>query len=420
MSARRQPPAGLRIAILTPTLAGQGAERKALSIASGLIGRGYEVDLLLERLVCHYPDETPGAARLFFTSGRGDDRTRANLRRMAAAPRPLVPAPLPWRVRYPRLALAAKLDGRQRPLLASTRLPRWAAGVAAYLESERPGGVLAMNVLSAAAATMALRLARHRPARVVATLHDVLRNRRLRRRAHRAYPYADAAVGVSHGVAAQFAAIPGLEPGRVHTIYNPVVPADLDKRAGAPVEHPWLRGEAAGGCPVILAVGRLRRVKDFPNLLAAFARLLARRRPARLIVLGQGSLRPRLLSLARELGVAEHVDFPGFVENPYAFLARASLFVLSSRHEALPTVLIEAMACGCPVVSTNCPFGPREVLEGGRFGELVPVGDPDALAGAMERALDAPPRPDALRERAAFFGIERAVDRYEELLAGGA
>lgn len=409
-------PSRSRIAILTPTLAGQGAERKALFIASGLIERGHEVDLLLNRLVCHYPDETPGAARLFFTSSRSDDRTRANLRRMAAVLRPLAPAPLPWRVRYPRIALAAKLDRRQLPLLASTRLPRWAAGVAAYLDRERPGGLLAMNAVSAAAATMALRLARHRPARVVATLHDALRNRRLRRRAHRSYPYADAVAGVSHGVSAQFAAIPGLAPGRVHTIYNPVVSADLARRIREPVEHPWLRDEAAG-YPVLLAVGRLRRVKDFPNLLSAFARLLARR-PARLIVLGQGSLHRRLLSLARELRVAEHVDFPGFVENPYAFMARASLFVLSSRNEGLPTVLIEAMACGCPVVSTDCPFGPNEILEGGRFGELVPVRDPAALAGAMERALDAPPRPDALRERAAFFGIETAVDRYEELLVG--
>ncbi len=415
MSARSRPPSGLRIAILTPTLAGQGAERKALSIASGLIERGHEVDLLLNRLVCHYPDETPGAARLFFTSSRSDDRTRANLRRMAATPRPLVPAPLPWRVRYPRIALAAKLDRRQLPFLASTRLPRWAAGVAAYLDRERPVGVLAMNAVSAAAATMALRLARHRPARVVATLHDALRNRRLQRRAHRSYPYADAVVGVSHGVSAQFAATPGLGSSRVHTIYNPVVSDDLDRRLREPVEHPWLREEA--GCPVLLAVGRLRRVKDFPNLLNAFAGLLARR-PAKLIVLGQGSLHRRLLSLARELGVAEHVDFPGFVENPYAFMARASLFVLSSRNEGLPTVLIEAMACGCPVVSTDCPFGPNEILEGGRFGELVPVRDPDALAGAMERALDAPPRSDALRERAAFFGIETAVDRYEELLSG--
>ena len=135
-------------------------------------------------------------------------------------------------------------------------------------------------------------------------------------------------------------------------------------------------------------------------------------------MLGEGRLRPKLLSLARELGVAEQVDFPGFRENPYAFLARADLFVLSSRNEALPTVLIEAMACGCPVVSTDCPYGPREILEDGRLGPLVPVGDADALAEAMARVLDAPPSRDLLRERASFFSVERAVDRYEEMLLG--
>ena len=122
--------------------------------------------------------------------------------------------------------------------------------------------------------------------------------------------------------------------------------------------------------------------------------------------------------MAQRLGIAEHVDFPGFVENPYAFLAKAALFVLSSRNEALPTVLIEAMACGCPVVSTDCSFGPSEILQEGKFGALVPVGDAEALAAAMGRTLDEPPRRATLRERASFFSIERAVDQYEKLLLG--
>ena len=130
-------------------------------------------------------------------------------------------------------------------------------------------------------------------------------------------------------------------------------------------------------------------------------------------------MRPMLLALVKKLRLEERVDFPGFMENPYAFLAKADLFVLSSRNEALPTVLIEAMACGCPVVSTDCPYGPREILEDGRLGPLVSVGDADALAAAMARTLDDPPRSDMLRMRAGFFSIERAVDRYEQLLLGG-
>ena len=409
-----QPSAVRRISILTPSLAGQGAERKALYVAAGLLERGYEVDLLLQRLVCHYPEEVPEGARLFFQSKRTDERTRKNLERVPATPRPLVPDVLPWRVRSPRMWLAGRLQRRQLRLLASARLPRWAAEVAAYLDRERPDAVLAMNVLAAVTAAMALRIAR-RPARVVATLHQVLKTGRLRYRARHAYPHADEVVGVSHGVSTEFGRIPGLERGRVHTIYNPVVSAHLIEGARRPPNHPWLDGCEA---PLILAAGKLNKGKDFSTLLTAFARLLGRR-PARLIVLGEGRLRSKLRSLARKLRITEHVDFPGFEENPYAFFARADLFVLSSRSEALPTVLIEAMACGCPVVSTDCDFGPREILEGGRYGALVPVGDPAALSAAMARTLDDPVPREVLRGRASFFSAERAVERYEALLLGG-
>ena len=402
-----------RRSILTPSLGGQGAERKALYVAAGLIERGHEVDLLLQRLVCHYPDEVPEGARIFFQSRRTDERTRKNFERMPAVPRPLVPERRPWRVRCPRIGLASRLNRGQLPLLASTRLPRWAVEAAAYLDRERPDALLAMNVLAATAAGMALHLVR-RPPRVVATLHEVLKTGRLRYRARQAYPHAGAVVGVSHGVSTEFEKVPGLERGRIHTIYNPVVSPHLMRGVRQPANHPWMDGS---GAPVILAVGKLNKGKDFSTLLDAFARLLAQR-SARLIVLGQGRLRPNLLSLSRKLGVAEHVDFPGFMENPYAFLARADLFVLSSRSEALPTVLIEAMACGCPVVSTDCDFGPREILEEGRYGALVPVGDPEALSAAMARTLDDPLPRSVLRERASCFDAESAVEQYEKLLLG--
>ena len=135
-----------------------------------------------------------------------------------------------------------------------------------------------------------------------------------------------------------------------------------------------------------------------------------------MIVLGEGPLRPTLLALAHNLHISEYVDFPGFVSNPFAYLAKAHLFVLSSRHEGLGNVLIEAMACGCPVVSTDCPFGPAEILENGRWGKLVPTEDPEALAQAMIHTMDTPPQRDTLRERASYFSVDRAVDRYEELL----
>ena len=298
-------------------------------------------------------------------------------------------------------------------LLASSRLPRWSAAIAEYLDREKPDAVFAQDVGATAVQMMAGHLAVHQ-ARTVAVLHVGISSGRGHRRAERVYVRADAAVGVSAGTAADLARLPGMARERVHVVYNPVVTEEMERKSREPVDHPWIGGT---GPPVFLAVGRLDAQKDFPTLLAAFARLLTRR-PARLVVLGEGKRRPHLLSLARRLGVDEHVDFPGFVDNPYAFMARAFLFVLSSRREGLPTVLIEAMACGCPVVSTDCPHGPREILEDGKHGPLVPVGDAEALAAAMARTLDAPPRPEALRERASFFNVARAIDRYEELLFG--
>ena len=402
-----------RIAVLSPTLAGGGAERKALSIAAGLLERGHEVDILVHRLVCHYPDEVPNRARLIYLSNRGGDETRGLLDRLAVVPQPLFPERIPWRARIPRTALLCKVREKQLPLLMTTRPPRWAAGIAAYVDRERPSALLAVNILAVTATTMAASLIR-RPTRVVGTLHDVLSSGRLHQRARRSYPFADCAVGISRGTTAELERIPGMARDRIHTIYNPVVSTDIDRRARESPRHPWFDDRPY---PVILAIGRMKKVKDFSTLLRAFARLLVRR-PARLIVLGKGRLQPSLLSLARELGVAEHVDFPGFKENPYAFLAKADLFVLSSRHEALPTVLIEAMACGCPVVSTDCPFGPREILEDGRLGPLVPVGDAEALADAMALTLEEPPEREALRQRASFFSVDRAVDQYEKLLLG--
>ncbi len=407
--SQRLPPG--RIAILAPSLAGRGAERKALYIAAGLLERGHEVALLLQRLICHYPEEVPDGVRIFFSSGRSDPRTRENLKRVASVPRPLVPAPLPWQVRYPRIGMANGLRPGQLPFLMSTRLPRWAAGVARYLDQDRPDALLAMNVLAVASASMALQIAR-RPVRTIATLHESLEHGRLLRRARRSFPHADAVVGVSHGVSTEFAKISDLKCGQPHVIYNPVVSEHIERKAREPANHPWLdRPES----PVILAIGKLTKGKNFSVLLSAFARLLVRR-PARLIVLGDGRMRSSLVSLARRLRISEHTDFPGFVENPYAFLAKADLFVLSSRNEALPTVLIEAMACGCPVVSTDCPFGPREILEDGRLGPLVPVGDEEALADAMMRTLEGPPEREALRQRASFFSVDRAVEQYEKLL----
>ena len=400
-----------RIAIVVKSLSGGGVQRKALFVASGLLERGHEVDLVVLLPICDLPDEIPDRCRLFFLSvGRFKNTPiPANLEHVSA--RQVAPERFPWRTRCERAARLASRHWKQLPFLAGTEFLGWAKGVAAYLERERPDAVLAMHISSVVPTTMARSLT-GRHVHVVATLHKLFRTRRWLRRISGFYPHADFLVGISSDVAARLAGLTRLPIERIHTVYNPIVSADVSRKANEPVDHPWL---SAPDRPVVLAAGRLEEEKDFPTLLSAFAMLLERRR-ARLIVIGKGSQLSMLRSLAEKLRIGEHVDFPGFVANPLPFMSGADLFVLSSRQEGLPTALVEAMACGCRVVSTDCRYGPAEILEGGRLGELVPVGDSRALADAMDRTLSTPPDPDVLRGRAAFFGVDPAVDRYEALL----
>jgi glycosyltransferase involved in cell wall biosynthesis len=170
---------------------------------------------------------------------------------------------------------------------------------------------------------------------------------------------------------------------------------------------------------VILGVGRLSPEKDHATLIRAFARVRAKR-SARLMVLGTAAAESEyaagLKTLARELDVGDDVAMVGFTHNPFAYMSRAEVLVLSSLYEGLGNVLIEALACGTPVVSTDCPGGPREILDHGRFGPLVPVGDDVALAEAIGSAIDDPPPPDRLHARAQLFRVDRAVDNYLRLL----
>ena len=193
---------------------------------------------------------------------------------------------------------------------------------------------------------------------------------------------------------------------------NPVVTPDLLEQAAAPLDHPWFGPDQP---PVILGVGRLHPQKDYPTLLRAFAKLRAQRQ-ARLVIIGEGGERPALESLAAELGVDGDVDLPGFTRNPYRFMGRAAIVALSSRWEGSPNILVEAMACGTPVVATDCPSGPAETLENGRYGRLVPMGDPAALADALGRTLDAPPPVDDLIARSRDFEMAAASLAYLRVL----
>ena len=224
----------------------------------------------------------------------------------------------------------------------------------------------------------------------------------------RLYPFADQVIVTSAGVADDMAAYTGLARDLIRVVPSPVVPESLFTNDLPRPDHPWLGDPAA---PLILSAGELCTRKGFDTLLRAFARVRAER-PCRLMILGKGGERDALLALAGTLGVAQDFALPGYVPEPYAFMAHADLFAFTSRWEGLGFVLIEALAVGTPAVATDCPSGPREVLHDGRYGPLVPVGDEAALARAMIATLDAPLPAALLREAARPYGIEAATDAY--------
>lgn len=289
----------------------------------------------------------------------------------------------------------------------------------AYLRRERPQVLLGAGHRYNWMAAWAKRLSRT-PVRVFLSVHENVsvgsagmpgRKQRQRFAAmRRLYPRCDGVIAVSEGVAQDLVMEIGLPASLVEIIYNPAVDAALLEKAREPVEHPWFQ---EGELPVILGVGRLEKQKDFPTLLRAFAALQAHR-PSRLVVLGEGRERAALEALAAELGIAERVALPGHVDNPFAYMSRSALFVLSSAWEGFGNVLAEAMAVGTPVVSTDCPSGPREILVDGHYGPLVPVGDVAALTGAMEATLSLPVAVagETLRQRGASFSVEASVLAY--------
>jgi len=293
--------------------------------------------------------------------------------------------------------------------------------LAGYLSNERPSALLSTREWAGRQALYARRLTRS-AVRIlvrVGTHNSVSLQQRnpvqrfLRRRALAfTYRWVDGIIAVSRGVAADLAAAGGLPPDRIVTLNNPTVPEDVRDRAAVPVAHPWLQ---PGAPPVIMALGRLARVKDYPTLLQAFARLRATA-PLRLMILGDGNQRGALLDLAAHLGVTADVALPGFVANPYSYLSKATLFVLCSRREGSPNALIEALAVGTPVVATDCPSGPGEILDHGRIGRLVSVGDVEGLAAAMKATLDRPPDPDRLRDAVRPFGMAAGIEAYRRVL----
>lgn len=305
------------------------------------------------------------------------------------------------------------IDLRSRRVLAS--LP----GLVRYLRTENPSALLTLQTHCNLVGILARRLV-FQPPRLVVSEHNALTTRMyhltkeslLLRLTRYLYPQAQKIVAVSSGLAHELEDFTGLDSQKITTIYNPIVAEELLTMAELPLDHPWF---APGQPPVVLSVGRLVPQKDQTTLLRAFSRLRVHR-AARLLILGDGSARASLESLAEQLGLGSDIAMPGFDTNPYRYMRRCAVFVLSSAWEGLGNVLVEAMACGAPVISTDCPSGPAEILVNGKFGLLVPVGDDAALAAAVEKTLDQPLLAETLQRRAADFGVAKSADAYLRIL----
>ncbi len=354
-----------RLAIFTSRLNGGGAQRALLNLAHEIAKRGYAVDLVFARAKGPLLSEVPASVRL----------VDLNASRVLTS--------LPALVRY--------------------------------LQREQPRALLTALHYVNIVALWARRLARVRTKVVVSERnhlsHEAESLRLMPYLIRHFYPWADDVVAVSQGVADDLSQVTRLCRERIKVIYNPVVTSELKEKVEVSLQHPWF---APGQPPVVLAVGRLSRQKDFPTLIQAFARV-RQSRSARLMILGEGRDRPGIEALIRKLGLEQEVSLPGFVANPYPYMTRAALFVLSSAWEGLPGVLIEALYCGVPLISTDCPSGPREILKNGLYGQLVPVGDVMALARAIEKALSGQAR-SAPRESWQPFESEAVVDEYLKVL----
>ena len=361
-----------RLAIFLPGLYGGGAERTMLNLAQGIAAQGYPVDLVLAHAEGPYLAQVPDSVRV--------------------------------------------VDLKTSRVLSS--LP----ALVRYLRQEQPTALLSALSRANIVAVWARRLAGG-PERVIVNEQDTLsswarepgdwRRKITLPMASYFYRWADKVVAVSHGVADDLVEVVRIAEAQVKVIFNPGITPALRQKAEMPLDHPWFQPDQP---PVLLAVGRLSKQKDFETLIKAFA-ILRQAQPVRLLILGEGPERATLETLIDTLNLSQDVSLPGFVDNPYPYMVRAAAFVLSSLHEGLPTVLVEALYCGTPIVATDCPSGPREILENGQLGSLVPMSDPASLASAVQNVLDGnAPRPTC--ESWQSYTLEVVSSQYIEALLG--
>jgi len=359
----------MHFAFFLPTLACGGAERVFLHLIQGLLSSGHNVDLVLTRAGGPLLSAVPPGAQIIDLSCT---RTIYSLFKLT---------------RYLR-------DRRPDVLISSLNTNNMIAAWAGKLA----GGKTRVFIRQANTLSMTLKTMNRGTRRLFLLLIRC------------SYLFAEGIIVVSKGVAEDLHQLMRLTEGRVRVIYNPVV---IPSPAEANEETYGMDWFAPGCPPVILGVGKLEAQKDFATLIHAFNRV-RKERQAHLLILGDGSKRQVLEGLIEELGLAGLVRMPGFVHDPYIYMRRAKVFVLSSAWEGLPNVLLEAIACGCPVISTDCPSGPNEILEHGRWGEIVAVGDEKGMATKICSILDGNFDSSLLVTRSLDFSLERICSEYVE------
>jgi glycosyltransferase involved in cell wall biosynthesis len=360
----------MKIVILLPDLKAGGAERVGLDLAKALKCHGHEIEFCLMAADGEYLQEAQSIFRVFALNAQ--------------------------RIRQVPLALRRYIIDKNPDVLIANMWPLTSAAVIGSLLADSQVQLLLVDHCS---------LSEQYSSR--GWRHDIIRKSSIKL----TYPFADYLAGVSNGVATEIACSAGVKREDVAVLYNPI------PRRHVHYDQSFPLAESIWGCPPgerIITVGRLKDQKNHSLLVRAMA--LLPRGNARLMIVGAGKNEAMLHTLARQLGVSDRVIFAGFHPDPSPFYATANLFVLSSDYEGFGNVIVEAMSFGLPIVSTDCPFGPSEILEGGRWGRLVPVGDAESLARAIDVALDTPADREALKKRASAFAPEIAARRYLDLL----
>jgi glycosyltransferase involved in cell wall biosynthesis len=396
-----------RIAVYHEHLRGGGATQVVLHIINGLLDKGYAVDLVVNDPAGEYRTRVPAAVHIESLVQSSQEWARFYMLRAASG-------------NFQRLARSVFVSHKQLDKL------RYLPSLSQYIKRRKPVLVLS-NLWQLALTAVSARDVCMRSTAVVCIFHSAYFHHCAERLANakrpakwrhfidycnQVYTAADFLITVSHGITSDLVDTLGLPPEKIRTIYNPVIDTS-QAFLRSPPPHSWLKDDEQ--IPVLVAVGRLSPEKNYPELIEALSILHARRR-ARLIILGEGSERKTIEKLISDYELSDDVDLVGWVAEPSDYLCHADSFVLTSHTEGLSIVLIEALACGCAAVAYDCPHGPREILDYGRYGQLVPLGDVNALASALERSLLSTWDRQALIARGRSFSIEASVTQYMTLI----